>query len=70
MLIKIGPKTNDVEVILDGVDIASKLRIARIEFEPMKANEITRAKLVVYTDAEVELLPEGVTVLVVDNETN
>mgnify|MGYP000203384131 CR=1 FL=1 len=66
LTIKIGPKTNDVAVMLDGAYIAPQLRIARIEFDPMGPNEITRAKLVVYADAEVELLPEGINVLVVD----
>jgi hypothetical protein len=66
LTIKVGPKTNDVAVMLDGANIAPQLRIARIEFDPMEPGEITRARLVVYADAEVELLPQGINVLVVD----
>lgn len=66
LTVKVGPHTNDVQVMLDGVNIAPQLRIASIEFAPMVANEITRATLTLYTKAEVELLPEGVNVIVTD----
>ena len=58
----IGTTTNDVKFMLGGEDVSRKLQVSELTIGPLGPNQITKATLVVYAEAEVRLLPEGVTV--------
>jgi hypothetical protein len=66
--IKIGKHTNDVEILLDGKNIAGELLIKSLTIGPLVPSMPTTATLEVYCEAEIEILPEEVTVNVDSGE--
>lgn len=67
--IVVGTDTNSLQVFVDGKDIARALRVRRLVIEPLECNEMVEATFTVYAQAEVELLPENITVVVTDPES-
>lgn len=66
LVVRIGPSTNQCTVLLDGEDITGKLLIKSIAMPKQHHSERLMLALEVYAEAELEVLPEGVTVNVVD----
>jgi hypothetical protein len=67
--IVVGPDTQSLRVLVDGQDVTKALCIKRLVIKPMEASEVVEATFTVMAQAEVELLPENVTVVVTDPES-
>lgn len=65
----IGPTSNGAKLMLDGVDVTKAMRLLSVSIPNVVRDELVQMTLTVNAEAEVELLPKGVTVIVQDPDS-